>query len=84
LFFTSASGACVFSKHIESRHGQNINLRICIAIPAVIIAGPFLGKQLRRLKLEETNLLFLQKAPVIKDPPMLAKFFNCIIAGDTH
>ena len=49
--------------------GKTLIYGICIAIPAVIIAGPLLGRQLRRLKLQESNLLFSAEAPVIKNPP---------------
>ena len=60
---------------LHANMGKTLIYGICIAIPAVIIAGPLLGKQLTKLRLQKMDLFFLAESPAVENPPAVLPSF---------
>jgi Gnt-I system high-affinity gluconate transporter len=79
-FLPPHPGPAYLVNTLKADMGKTLIYGICIAIPAVIVAGPLLGRQLKKLKLQEINLFSSSDAPSInKLPDALPSFLLALM-----
>jgi Gnt-I system high-affinity gluconate transporter len=79
-FLPPHPGPALLVKTFNADMGKTLLYGICIAIPAVIIAGPLLGRQLRKLKINEAAIFEGAPAAVTNNlPASLPSFFIALM-----
>ncbi len=73
-FLPPHPGPVLLINAFKADAGKTLLYGLCIAIPAVIIAGPLLGKQLQNIRSGDTNL-FSSTSPTVKQLPGVAESF---------
>jgi gluconate transporter len=77
-FLPPHPGPVVLVNAFKADMGKTLLYGICIAIPAVIIAGPFLGRQLKKISSAELNMG--ASLPVVKVlPAAFPSFFIALL-----
>jgi Gnt-I system high-affinity gluconate transporter len=74
LFPAAAPGPVVLVNAFHADMGKTLMYGIIIAIPTVIIAGPFLGRILKRIQVNSFDLFGDSKTVQTKLPSAIASF----------
>jgi Gnt-I system high-affinity gluconate transporter len=79
-FLPPHPGPVVLVNAFKADMGKTLIYGICIAIPAVIIAGPFLGRILQRIKTDTSSLFSSDENSAVKIlPAMLPSFMIALL-----
>ncbi len=73
-FLPPHPGPVVLVNAFHANMGQTLLYGLIITIPTVIVAGPFLGRILKKIKVEIPDLFGSSEAPLTKLPPALQSF----------
>lgn len=78
-FLPPHPGPVVLVNAFKAATGKTLLYGMAMALPAIVIAGPLLGKLLRNVKIATVNPLFTADALPKKLPPVFPSFFIALL-----
>lgn len=78
-FLPPHPGPVVLVNAFKAATGKTLLYGMAMAIPAIVIAGPLLGKLLQNIKIATVNPLFAADASPKKLPPVFPSFFIALL-----
>lgn len=68
-FLPPHPGPAYLVKTFNADMGKTLLLGVCIALPAVVIAGPLLGRQLKKMQVDQENIPSVHSKPAVTELP---------------